>query len=198
MSGGSNFGQSMNQTDIQDFLQGLQSQVNGDALDEVVACCSFIQLTRGAKLIETGKRHPFLYLIVQGSAKSYYLSEGKEVCTWFAFEGEVVSTMSTFAGHPSNETVELLEDAALIRIHVKDFKALSVNRASVARLITEWVVEHAIFLESLLYLQSLPVKMRYEHILEARPEILQRVSLTDLASFLGMSRESLSRIRSAL
>ena len=47
--GRSNFGQSMNQTDIRDFLQGLQSQVNGDALDAVEACCSLFQLTRGTK-----------------------------------------------------------------------------------------------------------------------------------------------------
>ena len=56
--------------------------------------------------------------------------------------------------------------------------------------------EHALFLEyrlqQLLFMSS---KERYENLLKAAPEVFQRVSLTDIASYLGVSRETLSRIR---
>ena len=57
--------------------------------------------------------------------------------------------------------------------------------------------EHALFLEyrlhQLLFMSS---KERYENLLKAAPEVFQRISLTDIASYLGVSRETLSRIRS--
>ena len=73
---------------------------------------------------------------------------------------------------------------------------LAETKISVSRLINDLIIEHAVFLEELLYLQSMSGKERYETLIKGEPQVLQRVSLTDLASFLGMSRETLSRIRS--
>ena len=56
--------------------------------------------------------------------------------------------------------------------------------------------DHAIFLEERLYqLQFMDSDEKYKALILQNPEILQRVSLTDIASFLGVSRETLSRIR---
>jgi hypothetical protein len=51
-------------------------------------------------------------------------------------------------------------------------------------------------LEALLYLKSIPAKDRYQLLVKDQPHLLQRISLTDLASFIGINRETLSRIRS--
>jgi len=58
------------------------------------------------------------------------------------------------------------------------------------------IIEHALYTEERLYqIQFMTSQERYQTLIEATPEILQKVSLTDIASFLGVSRETLSRIR---
>ena len=108
----------------------------------------------------------------------------------------MASTIKTFEGLTSNETIKLLENSEFIRINTKKFNNLAETKISVSRLINDLIIEHAVFLEELLYLQSMSGKERYETLIKGEPQVLQRVSLTDLASFLGMSRETLSRIRS--
>jgi CRP-like cAMP-binding protein len=185
----------MNKSDIKAFLKSIYPYLESTTLDEIADSCDYLKVSKGTELIQEGKRHHFFYFIISGSVKSYHLKQVKEICTWFAFEKEAVSTIKSFEGLPSNETIKLLEDSELIRINTKAFKTLSETKISVSRLINELISQHAIFLEELLYIQSKPGKERYEILIKTEPQLLQRVSLTDLASFLGISRETLSRIR---
>ena len=186
----------MNKSEIKTYLKSLYSYLESNTLNEVAEFCDYLKLSKGTELIQEGKRHQFFYFITKGSIKSFYLKEGKEICTWFAFENEMASTIKTFEGLTSNETIKLLENSEFIRINTKKFNNLAETKISVSRLINDLIIEHAVFLEELLYLQSMSGKERYETLIKGEPQLLQRVSLTDLASFLGMSRETLSRIRS--
>jgi len=185
----------MNQSKIKILLKLNYPHLQESALDDISKCCDYIKLPKGTKLIQEGKRHPFFYIINRGCVKSYYQNEEKQICSWFAFENEVISTMKSFDGQPSNETIKLLEDSELIRFHTKSVKTLAESNISVARLINKFIIEHTEFLEELLYIKSKPSKERYDYFIIAEPQLLQRVSLTDLALFLGISRETLSRIR---
>jgi CRP-like cAMP-binding protein len=63
--------------------------------------------------------------------------------------------------------------------------------------INDLILEHALFIEERLYqLQFMTSQKRYKALQKTVPEIFQKVSLTDIASYLGISRETLSRIRS--
>ena len=186
----------MNTSEIKIFLKSLYSFLENDTLDEFVEFCDYVKLPKGTELIQEGNRHHYIYFVIKGSVKSYYLNEGKESCTWFAFENEIVATIKTFSGLNSNETIKLVEDSEFIRINSKAFKKLAENKMSMSRLINELLSEHAVFLEALLYLKSIPAKDRYQLLVKDQPHLLQRISLTDLASFIGVNRETLSRIRS--
>ena len=66
----------------------------------------------------------------------------------------------------------------------------------ISHLLNALLTEHALFLEEKLYqLQFMSSQERYKALIAAAPEVLQRVTLTDIASYLGVSRETLSRIR---
>ena len=186
----------MNTSEIKIFLKSLYSFLENDTLDEFVEFCDYVKLPKGTELIQERNRHHYIYLVIKGSVKSYYLNEGKESCTWFAFENEIVATIKTFSGLNSNETIKLVEDSEFIRINSKAFKKLAENKMSMSRLINELLIEHAVFLEALLYLKSIPAKDRYHLLVKDQPHLLQRISLTDLASLIGINRETLSRIRS--
>jgi CRP-like cAMP-binding protein len=89
-----------------------------------------------------------------------------------------------------------LEDSELIKLNIEKIKELAQTDLSISNLLNNLWEEHAIFLEERLYqLQFMNSHERYKVLIKNTPEILQRVSLTDIASFLGLSRETLSRIR---
>ena len=166
------------------------------SVDQIILYSTLLDCPKGTTLISEGKRHEYFYFIINGAVKSYYRKESKEVCLWFAFENELISTIKTFKGESSNETIELIEDSKLIRFKIKPIKALAESNLSISCWLMELITEHAVFLEERIYqLQFMTSQERYESLLNIAPEVLQKVSLTDIASFLGVSRETLSRIR---
>lgn len=177
---------------VKTFLPDLEEMPSA----EILKFISLIKKPKGTKLFSEGKRHSNFYFIIKGTAKSYYLKDGKEVCLWFAFENDTLGSIMTYNGEPSNETIELLEDSELICYKSDALKRLAKENLAVSNLSYKMLEEHALFLEyrlqQLLFMSS---KERYENLLKAAPEVFQRVSLTDIASYLGVSRETLSRIR---
>ena len=165
-------------------------------LNLIAKCSSYTELKKGTKLISEGNRHGYFYLVLTGGVKSYYNKDSKEVCTWFSFENEIIATTSTLKDKPSKETIELIEDSTFIKFQSKKVIELAHTNLQLSNLLIELWAEHAIFIEQRLYLmQFMTSEERYKTLLDSFPEIFQRVSLTDIASFLGISRETLSRIR---
>ena len=186
----------MNANDIVEFVKTFMPSLKEVSTEQILKFISVIQKPKGTKLFSEGKRHSNFYFIIKGAAKSYYLKDGKEVCLWFAFEKDTLGSIMTYNGMPSNETIELLEDSELIQINTEKFIKIAETDLSVSQLIIELIAEHATFLEERLYqLQFMSSKERYESLVKTVPQVLQRLSLTDIASFLGVSRETVSRIR---
>lgn len=186
----------MNKSVFKQFIKTRCPGLDDSILELLSKHTNYLKYTKGTKLISEGKRHHYFYFLIQGSVKSYYLKDSKEICSWFAFENDIVATMKSFAGEPSNETIELLEDSELIQINTEKFVKIAETDLSVSQLIIELIAEHATFLEERLYqLQFMSSKERYESLVKTVPQVLQRLSLTDIASFLGVSRETVSRIR---
>ena len=151
---------------------------------------------KGKILIEHGKKNEFIFLLISGSAKSYNFKDSKQICLWFAFESDCIATIRSLDDLISQETVELLEDSELIQIKLGDLMTLSNQFTSISSLMVQLLKEHILFLEYKLNgLQFMTSEERYAKLIRDYPEVLQRVSLTDIASYLGISRETLSRIR---
>ena len=93
--------------------------------------------------------------------------------------------------YPSDMTL------GFIQFETKSIHQLAEYNLSASHLMAELITDHAIFLEERLYLlQFMSSKERYDALIKRVPEVSQKVSLTDIASFLGVSRETVSRIRS--
>ena len=186
----------MKYSEIEKVVKHHFPSLNGDSLNSVTYHSSFLKSTKGTRLISEGKRHNYFYIILKGAVKSFYTKESKEICMWFAFEDEAVGTMSTCEGYPSKETLELLEDSEFLRFNIKELKELSKSDLQIIHLLNTLTVEHTLCIEERLYqLQFMTSEERYNTLMDNSPDILQRVSLTDIASYLGVSRETLSRIR---
>ncbi|KEO75461.1 Crp/Fnr family transcriptional regulator [Anditalea andensis] len=158
-----------------------------------------IKVIRPAKkqiIIRENQTNSFAYFIIQGAARSYYLQNGVEVNTWFAFENEVVGSLRNYNDLPSRETVELLEDSVLIAFNMVGIKPLMLAHLEVSSFVNPVIGDYAAYLEDRLYYTHLrSAHDRFTTIMSQRPEIFNRVSLTHIASFIGVSRETLSRLR---
>jgi CRP-like cAMP-binding protein len=186
----------MQNTKNLELVINIYPTLNDDILEKLSGFTEVLKLPKGTKLFSEGKRHYHFYFIIQGAVKAYYLKDDKEVCSWFAAENETVGNMSAHRGKPSNETIELLEDTELISFEIHRINELAKNDLAISHFINEILEEHILFLEKRIYdLQFVSSSERYKRLLEEAPEILQRVSLTDIASYLGVSRETLSRVR---
>lgn len=180
-----------------EILHRLYPSMEDSTLEIIVDHSEFVSFEKGTALVKEGDRHLYGYFIVKGAMKAYYLKDGKEVCTWFAFENEFIGTLHAFEGLPSKETLELIEDSELIRFQLRGLKEVSEQNLAISLLVNEMMKEEILYLEDRLnQIQFMTSKERYERLLKKEPYLLQRVSLTDIASFLGISRETLSRIRS--
>jgi CRP-like cAMP-binding protein len=186
----------VNNSELSKIIESNFQNIDKETIDNIIKLSFFIELNKGTELISEGKRHHYFYLIVKGGVKSYYAKESKEVCTWFAFENEIIGTTSTLQGLPSNESIQLLEDSILIRFNIQKMNELTQTNLKMSQLLNTLWAEHSLFLESRLrLLQFANSQERLVALIKYNSEILQRVSLKDIASFLGVSRETLSRIR---
>ena len=186
----------MNNSELTKILESNFQNVDRETLDTIFKNSSFVKIDKGTELITEGKRHHYFYLMLKGGVKSCYLKDSKQVCTWFAFENEIIGTTSSIKGLASKETIELLEDSELVRFQSEKINELTQTNLSISNLMSDIWSDHAVFLEERLYqLQFMDSDEKYKALILHNPEILQRVSLTEIASFLGVSRETLSRTR---
>lgn len=170
--------------------------ITGETLNELSRHLSLVKYTKHKLLLHENQKHDFAYHVIKGMARSYYLKDGTEVNTWFAFENDLIGSFHNYRNLPSRETVELLEDSTLIAINLRTLKPLIYSNIQISNFIGALIEEYAQFLEDrLFYSQFMSSMERYELLLKHEPQTLQRIPLTYIASYLGISRETLSRLR---
>jgi CRP-like cAMP-binding protein len=109
----------------------------------------------------------------------------------------VIGSLHAYNNLPSRETVELLEEATLVSVNLRTLKPFIYSNLQISNFIRAVIEEYAEFLEDRLFNSQFMSSMeRYELLLKHEPQALQRVPLTYIASYLGISRETLSRLRS--
>ena len=181
-------------TFIDHFSTNLELTENTKA--EICVHLSILNLDKKHILIKENQRHDFAYFVIKGAVRSYYLKDGVEVNTWFALENDMVGSLHNFKDNPSRETIELIENSTLISINLKQVKTLMFSNIQIANFINAIIEDYALFLEDKIYfLQMMSSTDKYLILLEKEPQLFQRIPLTYIASFLGISRETLSRLR---
>jgi CRP-like cAMP-binding protein len=183
---------------IEHYL-GKKFSLDAASIEGITAAIDRLSFQKGEKAFSENQVVNHVYFMVRGGARSYYLKDGIEVTTWFAFEGDSVGSLQGYKGNPSRETVEFMEDSECLRIDLTKLKEKQKNDLAVSHFISAVIEEYALFLEDRLrQLQYNEGLHRYLYILEHEPYLLQRVSLTHLASYLGIARETLSRLRAKI
>ncbi len=154
-------------------------------------------LKKGNFLLREGQKIDEISFVEKGVLRLYYLSDGKEINNHFFLENDyAVSYLDFLKNTPSRYYIQALEDCELFAFNSKTLQSAydeSKNWERFGRIIAESVYATATNrFESFLFLSA---KERYLQMLKNYPRFIQRIPLYHLASYLGIERESLSRIR---
>jgi CRP-like cAMP-binding protein len=167
------------------------------ARQAVLDCVTLHEHAKNTVLVKEGEVVRQFYFVVQGSARIFYNVNGRESIGWFAFDkSPVISYQSFITQQPSRNVVQLMEDSTLIKIMRSDLLTLYDTHPSLerfGRLFAEWL--YCSFVDRTYAMQVLSAKERYRQLLEQQPQLLQRVPMGYIASYLGITQETLSRIR---
>lgn len=133
----------------------------------------------------------------KGCFRTYYLSDGKEINTHFVFEKEFVTDYDSFLqSKPSRYFIQALEDAEIVTFNLSALQNAynqSQNWERFGRMIAEQSYKLTTQrVESFLFLDG---EQRYLDFLKNQSHIFERIPLYHIASYLGLERESLSRLR---
>ncbi|NSL85749.1 Crp/Fnr family transcriptional regulator [Chitinophaga solisilvae] len=152
---------------------------------------------RGEVLLEQGKVCRHCYNIISGLVRVFYLKDGKDITTAFCFADDTVfSIESATRQTPCPETYEVLEDSVIEVIAFEDLNRLRQEFPVLEKVWTLSMEAYAIWLEERVYsMQFCSARERYQQLLQKYPEIILQARLTHIASYLGITLETLSRIR---
>jgi len=156
-----------------------------------------VTLPRGAYLITEGKVCDHVYFLEKGCLRGYYTLEGKEITYWFAFENNFVTSFFSFITRkPGVENIQLMEDCTLWAISYEKLQRLYHDFTEMERVGRIMHERYYVMLEERFVRNHFKeARERYESLLLHEPHLLQRVPLGYIASYLGITQETLSRIR---
>lgn len=175
-------------------------RLSSEAHTALQDCFKQVVLSKNEYLLTEGKICRHLYFLEKGALRGFYNLEGKEITHWFAFEKDFVTSFHSFiTQQPAVENIQLLEGSILWSISKETLADLFNRFHEIERLVRIAYEKYYIRLEErFVNAQFKSATERYESLLQQTPHILERVPLGQVASYLGISQETLSRIRSRL
>ena len=164
------------------------------AIDEI---SSIVTIKKGKNLQPIGHTCKTIYFINKGIARIYYYKEENDVTECFAFENNIIARVeSLFTGNPSRKAIQILEDAEVVAINSTQLFKLYDSFPEIERLFRK-IFETA-YVDTVHRIEGIQfhtAEERYKALLKEAPNILLRVPLKYVASYLGITQVSLSRIR---
>lgn len=165
----------------------------------ILAAFEPISIKKKKELLAPQEICRYVYFITSGSARSYYIDEkGTEHIYQLRLENSWISDLESFFSQtPSKYYLESMEDSTLLCISQNGLESLYAEVPKMERYFR--ILFQKAYINALQRLNSTmwdTAEARYQEMIKENCDILQRVPLTYIASFLGITPESLSRIRS--
>ncbi|WP_426668004.1 Crp/Fnr family transcriptional regulator [Mucilaginibacter sp. McL0603] len=152
---------------------------------------------RGATLADPGNRSQKVHFIEKGMLRTFYNKDGKDITHFFFDENSfTMSLESIYFNKTDPYGREVLEETTLRTMHFIEFNALLNDIGAFKNFFFMVAVETIkIFSDKLFSLQFQTAEQRYKSMIDNYPNILLRVPLGDVASYLGITQQTLSVIR---
>ena len=183
-------------TDLLQFVRSLGS-FSEESWQLLQSFTVTITLKKGDYLVQPQKVCETLFFISQGYCRAFYVQDGLEVNTSFYFENEIATHINSYiTGAKASFAIQACEPVTAYRFDKKQVLDAGCSAPEIAAAGKRSLQLIAAKQEKQLELfRLLSARQRYEYLEQHQPAMLRRVSLTQLSSYLGVTRETLSRIR---
>lgn len=185
---------------IEDFIKYIDQfiQLTEDEIQSLSQICHEKKLKKRAHFIRSAEICSKVLFFNQGYFRFYHLDpNGNEITSDFYFApGFITSYTSLITGTPSMVNVQAMENMEILEFHKKDIYELYdlyPNLERLGRLIAESVAINSE--KHLFLLLNQTAEVRYKNLLERNPKYVNTIPLQYIASYLGITRETLSRMR---
>lgn len=180
-------------------LHGEGPGIDAASVGRLASIAQEASFPRKGIILNIGARQRYVYLVIQGMARSYYIDEkGNDVTKMFMREGEFLVGEALFMDE-SLEVFEAVEELRCLRFDAAEMKAVLLGDPALERLyiaMLEETIRYKMRREHAF--QCLDATQRYLEFREVYPGIERRLPQHLIASYLGITKESLSRIRKKL
>ena len=152
---------------------------------------------KGHILLKEGKTCERLYFITEGTLRTFHYQNGKDITYWIYSENTMITSWHSYIlRKPASEYIETTEDSILVSLSYNQWQELYLKHPKLERFGRLILEEQMAMLDDFFKgYYFLTAKEKYELLTTAFPSITQRANLGHIASMLGISQETLSRIR---
>lgn len=159
-----------------------------------------VHFPRGHILLRANKIEPDIYFIKKGIMRAYKNAAGNEITFWFGQEGDPVISMKSYVQNEKGyEQIELLEHTELYHIKSATLQSLYTEDLHIANWGRKLAERELVKTEERLISRQFSTALeRYKELIQNQPGLIRRVQLGYIASYLGISQVSLSRIRAEI
>ena len=178
---------------------GLVTRLEQSAGPDYAAIFERTEFPKGYYLLRAGTVCRHYWFLEKGVARVFGCINGVEVNRYFFFPSEIIDSHGSSSLHlPSEASIQLLEDAVVYSFRKSCLEELKLTYPLISEIenillncYTKWIDER------ICRIQSLSAQQHFQYVLEKQPYLIQHISTIHLSSYLGISRETLSRIRSS-
>ncbi len=177
----------------------LNTNLDAIQIDKIATYFKLKIFKKNSILLSEGEICKELYFVNSGCIRTYYITrQGNEKTRYVAFDGSIATSISSFISQrQSFEFVDTLENSELLAISNKDFYQLLAEIPAFEKFYI-MLLEMAYLYQNkkIENLVTLSAKQRYDKLMIETPIYIQRLSNKILASYLGITQETLSRLKS--
>lgn len=170
----------------------LSDEIVGRLLEEMEE----IPFVKGELSIREGDREPFAWFVKTGLVRAFVEREEKDISLWFASDGEMINFVHR---DTSAYNVQMVEDTILLRIPKSKLDELCRHSLELAnwglKIMDYYLREYENYFINDSWMEA---REQYESLLKARPDLIRKIPLKHIASYLQITPQSLSRIRASI
>ncbi len=182
---------------LKNYFLSIYPSCSSEPLDELIEQFTFQKFDKKQLIIKEGETSDAVFFILEGLVRIYYVKEDKEITNWFIKENMLfASTYSILTGNQNYSNYEAIEDSLVLTIKyavLESFYAKYHQLEYLGRKIVEKY--YGTFMKKTYDVLFLSADERYHIFVKEHYDILNRVPLKYIASFLGITQETLSRLR---
>ena len=190
---------SITSRDVARELARRYSTMTHEELDMLESILVPMKYAKNEMILREGETCTNIYWVVKGLVRQFYYKNGKEVTEYMATENSIVMCIeSLFLEQPTHLQIKAIEPSILIAIPKADLETVAMKSVNI-QILYRKILEESLILSQIHadMLRFESAQDRYQKLIKRQPQLVLRAPLVYIASYLQMTPETLSRVRTA-